>query len=138
VTQKSAATLSLDQFVAAPAEQVWRTLTEPDLLARWWVAGDIAAVVGHRFQLHMPQPWGAVGCEVLEVVPPERLVYRFTQDWTLTWRLIPEGTGTRLFLDQSGFDLDDSLGRQAFERMGAGWERHILPKLADLAASLDR
>lgn len=48
------ATISLDQFIAAPPERVWRALTEPELLAGWWVPGDIAATVGHRFALDMP------------------------------------------------------------------------------------
>jgi uncharacterized protein YndB with AHSA1/START domain len=129
------ATISLDQFIAAPPERVWRALTEPDLLARWWVPGDIAPTVGHRFALEMPG-WGSVPCEVLEVDVPQRLVYRFTEGWTLAWRLVPEGNGTRLFLDHSGFDLDDPRARAAFDRMGPGWRDQVLPRLGDLASGL--
>lgn len=90
----NAATISVDQFVAAPPAKVWRLLTEPELHARWWVPGDIAAIVGHRFHLQMPG-WGAVACEVLDVEPEQRLVYTFNTEWTLTWRLVAEGSGTR-------------------------------------------
>lgn len=38
-------TIRVDQFVAATTETVWRTLTEPDLVARWWADGEIAATV---------------------------------------------------------------------------------------------
>ena len=131
----NAATISVDQFVAAPPVKVWRVLTEPELHARWWVPGDIAAIVGHRFHLQMPV-WGAVACEVLEVEPEQRLVYTFNGEWTLAWRLVAEGTGTRLFLDHSGFDLADERARDAFGRMGPGWRDQILPGLAALAASL--
>lgn len=131
----NAATISVDQFVAAPPAKVWRLLTEPELHARWWVPGDIAAIVGHRFHLQMPG-WGAVACEVLDVEPEQRLVYTFNTEWTLTWRLVAEGSGTRLFLDHSGFDLDDERARDAFTRMRLGWRDQILPALADLAAQL--
>jgi uncharacterized protein YndB with AHSA1/START domain len=53
------ATCRGDQFVDADPARVWRTITEPALLARWWAPGDIAPRVGHRFQLDMPG-WGAV------------------------------------------------------------------------------
>lgn len=47
-----------------------------------------------------------------------------------------EGTGTRLFLDHSGFDLNDERARNAFDRMGRGWRDEILPRLAQLVAEL--
>jgi uncharacterized protein YndB with AHSA1/START domain len=135
MTHTDTSTISLDQFVAAPPAKVWRALTEPALLARWWVPGDIAAVVGHRFHLEMPG-WGSVLCEVVEVDPERRLVYTFNDNWTLTWRLVAEGSGTRLFLDHSGFDFNDPQSRVAFERMGPGWRDKILPGLAYVAADL--
>jgi uncharacterized protein YndB with AHSA1/START domain len=121
-------TLSVDQFIARPPEPVWQALTVPEQLARWWAPGDIAPVVGHRFVLKMPG-WGNVACEVLEVDEPTRLVHTFA-DWTLTWRLVPEGNGTRLLLDHSGFDLDNPQHRFAFDQMGPGWRDQVLPRLA--------
>jgi uncharacterized protein YndB with AHSA1/START domain len=73
-----------------------------------------------------------VRCTDLEVDPGKRLVYSFTEDWTLTWRLVPEGDGTRLFLEHAGFDLDTPMGRNAFDNMGPGWRDEILPRLANL------
>ncbi|PQP16982.1 SRPBCC family protein [Rhodococcus opacus] len=135
MTDRTTTTISVDQFIAAPPAKVWRALTEPELLARWWAAGDIAATVGHRFHLDMPG-WGAVPCEVVEVEPERRFVYTFTENWTLVWRLVPEGAGTRLFLDHSGFDLDDKRSRDAFERMGPGWRDTVLPRLAGVVAGI--
>ena len=40
---------------------------------------------------------------------------------TITWRLAPEGDGTRLTLTHEGFDLDSPLGRTALDGMGSGW-----------------
>ncbi|SDJ74500.1 SRPBCC family protein [Nonomuraea jiangxiensis] len=128
-----ATAISVDQFIPAPPARVWSSLTEPDLLARWWAPGDIRPVVGHRFHLLMPGR-GPVPCEVLEVEPYERLVYTFNGTWTLTWSLVAEGKGTRLLLEHSGFDLDDPGDLSAFDRMGRGWRSTVLPRLAALAA----
>ena len=128
-------TIEVDQFVDAAPARVWQTLTEPQLLARWWAPGDIAARVGHRFSLDMPG-WGQVPCEVLEVIEPERLVYTFNTTWTLTWRLVPEGRGTRLLLEHTGFDLQQKRERDALDRMGPGWREVVLPRLAEVAANL--
>lgn len=130
---KTPATIRLDQFVAAAPTKVWRFLTEPELMRLWWAEGEVAAVVGHQFTLDMPG-YGKQPCKVLEVDPPHRFVYTFTAAWTLTWRLEAEGTGTRVFLEHSGFDLNDKRMAEAFNRMGAGWRNVILPRLAEVAA----
>lgn len=127
-------TITVDQFVAAPPEKVWRGLTEPELHARWWVPGDVGPDVGHRFHLQMPG-WGEIPSEVLESVRPELFVYTFA-DWTLTWRLVAEGRGTRVLLEHSGFDLGDKRGRDTFERMGPGWREQVVPRLAEVAESI--
>lgn len=53
-------------------------------------------------------------------------------DWTITWTLVPEGRGTRLFLVHAGFDPDDPLQRRAHRIMGGGWSSQVLPALAEL------
>lgn len=121
-------TITVDQFIAQPPHRVWAALTTPELLAAWWVPGDIEPVVGHEFLLEMPG-WGNVPCTVLEVVEPELLVYTFA-DWTLTWRVVAEGTGTRLILEHAGFDLTNGQHQFAFDNMGPGWRDEILPRLA--------
>jgi uncharacterized protein YndB with AHSA1/START domain len=135
VTATNTDIIAVDQFIEAPPSKVWRTLTEPELHARWWVPGDIAAVVGHRFHLQMPG-WGAVACEVVEVVPEQKLVYTFNETWTLTWRLVAEGHGTRVLFEHAGFDFDQKSERDAFTRMGPGWRDKMLPQLAQIAAEL--
>ena len=125
-------TINVDQFLAKPPEVVWRSLTEPERLAKWWAAGDIAPVVGHRFTLDMGA-WGIVPCTVTEVEPERRLSYTFGEDtmgWTLTWRLVAEGVGTRLFLEHKGFELEDPQQATAYRNMSKGWAGAVLPRLA--------
>jgi uncharacterized protein YndB with AHSA1/START domain len=115
--------IQLDHVYAHPPAAVWRALTDPVLHAKWWAAGDVRPVVGHRFTLDM-KGFGQQPCEVLAVEPERLLQYRFatgTLDTLITWRLTPEGSGTRLTLTHEGFDLDSPLGRQALEGMKRGW-----------------
>jgi uncharacterized protein YndB with AHSA1/START domain len=126
--------VKLDQYLAHPPATVWRAITQPELVARWWVAGDIRPSVGHRFLLEMPG-WGNITCEVIEADEPERFAYTFG-DWTLTWELVAEGHGTRLLLTHDGFDLDNPTHRFAFDNMGPGWRDEVLPKLSALLDEL--
>lgn len=125
--------IQLEHVYNFPPSRVWQALTDPALHARWWAAGDIRPVVGHRFDLDMGK-WGKQRCEVLEVEHERLLKYRFaagTLDTIITWRLLPEGTGTRLSLTHEGFNLSSPIGRQALEGMAQGWPR-VLSSLETL------
>ncbi|PRX44987.1 uncharacterized protein YndB with AHSA1/START domain [Prauserella shujinwangii] len=128
--------IHVDQFLAHPPHTVWRALTEPELLARWLMPNDIAPVVGHRFQLHSEPKLaagfegGPVPCEVLAVEPEKLLSIRWGERWTVTWRLEPEGRGTRLFLSHEGFDPGDERDQVAWRIMGGGWRTGVPRKLA--------
>ncbi|WP_328886235.1 SRPBCC family protein [Streptomyces sp. NBC_00316] len=124
------AVIRCEQYMDHPPAVVWTALTDPEHLARWWVPGDIRPVVGHRFTLDMGN-WGLQPCEVTAVEPEQLLRYRFAEgslDTTITWRLEPEGKGTRLLLEHAGFDLDSPMGKQAYHGMGEGWP-HLLNHL---------
>jgi uncharacterized protein YndB with AHSA1/START domain len=126
-------TITCERFLPHPPAAVWRALTDPALHARWWAAGDVRPVVGHRFTLDMGA-FGRQPCEVTEVEDERLLSYRFaegTLDTVVTWTLRPEGAGTRLLLTHSGFDLDSPMGRQAHDGMGRGWPG-VLGRLAEL------
>lgn len=128
MTTTSPTVIRCDQFIAQPPAVVWAALTDPALHARWWAAGDVRPIVGHRFTLDMGT-WGQQPCEVLTVEPERMICYSFAPgslDTTITWQLEPEGSGTRLFLEHAGFDLDSPLGRAAFEGMGSGWPSVLL------------
>jgi uncharacterized protein YndB with AHSA1/START domain len=124
------AVLICDQFIHHPPQEVWEALTDPVLLARWWAPGDIKPVLGHRFVLDMGE-YGKQPCEVVDVDPGKLLAYTFsdgTLNTTITWRLAAEGDGTRLFLEQAGFDLESPVSHQAYTGMGSGWP-HVLARI---------
>lgn len=131
-------TIEVDQFIAAPPAQVWRAITEPELFEKWWVAGDVAPIEGHKFTLDMPG-WGSVPCTVLKVEPEALFSCTFAEgslDSTLTWKLVPEGRGTRLLFEHAGFDLDEPMHKNAFENMGPGWRDEVIPALAKVAENV--
>ncbi|WP_410622229.1 SRPBCC family protein [Amycolatopsis sp. cmx-8-4] len=73
---------------------------------------------------------------MLEVEPERKLGIRWGPQWTVTWRLEPEGAGTRLFLSREGFDPDDEFQRMSRRIMGGGWRSHVPRALARLLDTL--
>ena len=120
-----------------PPERVWRALTEPEAIARWLMENDFQPRVGHKFRFRTePRPGfdGIVHCEVVEVDEPRRLAYTWAGGWlrkptVVTWTLEPDGAGTRVRLEHSGFA---GLGGLALKRiLGPGWKRLLRTRLRD-------
>ncbi|MEQ4518180.1 SRPBCC domain-containing protein [Pseudarthrobacter sp. B907] len=140
--------IKLDEFLPHPPAMVWRALTEPALIATWLMENNFEPVVGHRYTMRgTPVPAvgfsGLVASEVLEIVP-ERLLRISWRDAnagnnlssTVTWTLVQEGTGTRLFLTHEGFDPEEPSHVVAHRIMGGGWRGQILKKLTEMLTRL--
>jgi uncharacterized protein YndB with AHSA1/START domain len=112
--------LEFEKFIPHSPARVWRSLTVPELMKKWWVDSDIDPTIGHKFTLDMGA-WGKQQCEVLAVEKERMISYSFSNFSRITWLLTPEGNGTKLSLIHDGFDLDSPLGKQAYEGMGKGW-----------------
>ncbi|MFD1539702.1 SRPBCC family protein [Nonomuraea guangzhouensis] len=144
-TMQDQRAIRMDQFLAHPPAKVWRALTEPELVARWLMPNDFKPEVGHRFTFTTKPVKqtgfeGVVYCQVLELEPEKRLKISWTDgknaDWTVTWRLEPEGKGTRLFLDHEGFDPDDAMQQLARKIMDAGWRSSHFAAIAEVLDTL--
>lgn len=130
--------IRLAESIPHAPEMVWKALTIPAFQARWWAAGDVRPVVGHRFDLDMG-PWGRQACEVLEVQPGRLLRYTFaagTLDTTITWKLEPREGGTLLHLEHGVFNLDTPMGKKAYEGMKYGWPT-VLERIAPALGEVD-
>jgi len=121
-----------------PPEPVWGALTTRESLAAWLMDNDFEPRVGHRFQLRAkPVPgWsGIVDCEVLELEPPRRMVWRWASDWidtTVAFTLTPTATGCRVELVHDGFEgLRGHLASWAMR----GWKRLLGRRLRELLRS---
>lgn len=120
----------INQFIPRSRARVWQAITTPEEIARWWVAGNIAPLVGHRFALDMGK-WGYTDCVVTEVTPFEHLVYGFA-DWKLSWSMANADDGTRLTLEHSGFNLDNPRHQFAYDEMSKGWRLSVVPRLVSM------
>ena len=120
MTDATPPVIRLERRLNQPPSAVWKALTTPELLEKWWVPGAIRAEVGHRFDLDMGK-WGVQPCEVTAVEVERKLAYTFILNTTVTWELSPDGDGTLLVMTHDGFDPDSTADRQAFEGQRGGW-----------------
>jgi uncharacterized protein YndB with AHSA1/START domain len=128
-----------------PPEKVWRALTQPHLVQEWLAKTDFSAVPGHRFTVKIdPQPDRSFvfDCQVIAVEPNRLLTYAWNADGdgtgkglrsTVTWRLTAIANGTRLRMEQSGFEPDQPL---YFHGARMGWPQFVA-KLERLLAECD-
>jgi uncharacterized protein YndB with AHSA1/START domain len=137
----------VDEVFPHAPETIWKVLTTGELIGRWLMAPTgFDAVKGNRFtfQTTPAGAWdGVIHCQVLEVMPNERLVYAWKGgyegnvgygarlDTVVTWTLSRVGNGTRLRLVHSGFVLPKN--DTAFRNMGDGWKK-VLRNLDTIAA----
>ena len=128
--------LHFDVFYPHPIERVWAAVTDSRTMAEWLMPNDFEPRVGHRFTFTtQPQPGfdGIVHCEVRELIPPERLVFSWAGggiQTMLTIKLEPATGGTRLLLDQTGFEGVRAIAVSYI--LGNGWPGILNRKLAEL------
>ena len=113
-----------------PPELVWAALTTRDAIAVWLMPNDFELRLGHRFEFKTrPAPGfdGIVRCEVLEIIPLEKLAYSWVGGGVSTrviWTLKSKNNGTHLTLDHEGFS--GLRGLLVSSILGKGWRSKIL------------
>lgn len=132
-------TVTLERDYPQPPDRLWRALTQPHLIAEWLMPNDFKPEADHPFTLK--GEWGGViECRVIEVTPMTRLSYAWNFNAeeaaynlrsTVTFRLEPTATGTKLTMEQTGFRPEQT---QAFHGARAGWAA-FLDRLAAVAAT---
>jgi uncharacterized protein YndB with AHSA1/START domain len=136
-------TIQRELLIPQSPEQVWRALANSATLAEWMFPNDFEPRVGHRFTFRVP-PNPKVGfdgiivhCEVLECEPPASLAFSWSAggivDTRVSFRLEPDGDGTRVLFEHSGFDVSQPWGEQAFKGAEFGWVK-MLKQLAAVVA----
>lgn len=134
----------VERVIPHAPDKVWRALTTSQLIAEWLMDNDFVPEEGHRFTLRArPVPgWsGTTNCAVLKVEAPRLLSYAWGDGTesdsglktVLTWTLTPEGAGTRVRMEHSGFRPEDARG---YSGMATGWPR-ALERLERRVAEID-
>jgi uncharacterized protein YndB with AHSA1/START domain len=130
----------VDEVFPHAPETIWKVLTSGELMSRWLrlTPTGFEPVKGTHFtyQTTPAGPWdGVIRCEVLDVIPNERLVYAWKGgsedntgygsklDTVVTFTLSRADRGTRLRLVHAGFELPKN--ESAFRNMGQGWKNVV-------------
>ena len=138
-------TIRREILIPQPREQVWRAISDSATLAEWMFPNDFAPLVGHHFTFRVP-PNPKVGfdglivhCEVLECEAPNRLAFSWSAgglaDTQVSFRLEPDGDGTRLLFEHSGFDLTQPWCKPALKGAEFGWAK-MFKQLTAVVAGL--
>ena len=124
------------KFPQAPAA-VWDALTDSAALEEWMYPNDFEPRVGHHFTFRVPpkpqlEKGLVVRCEVLTCEPPSELVFSWRVDQFLdtrvSYRLEPDGSGTRVLFEHTGFEQESARNGAEF-----GWKM-MHGKLAKVVA----
>ena len=129
----------VEEVLPHAPETIWKALTTGELIARWLMpTTGFEPVKGKHFtfQTTPAGAWdGVIRCQVLEVMPNERLVYAWKGghegnvsygsglDTVVTWTLSTVANGTRLRLVHSGFVLPKN--ETAYKNMSEGWKKVV-------------
>lgn len=113
-----------------PPEQVWRALTEPELLAAWLMPNDFRAERGARFQFAPDDALhGPIECEVLRIEPPKLLRFSWREqdsqeESVVSFQLRRSAAGgTHLSLTHARWAQDDHVGQLLVGTFGGGANR---------------
>jgi uncharacterized protein YndB with AHSA1/START domain len=129
----------VEEVLPHAPETIWKTLTTGELIDRWLMkSAGFEPVAGTRFTLQTTPAgaWdGVIHCEVLEVLPNERLSYSWRSghednaeygsriDTVVTWTLAEVEGGTRLRVVHSGFVLPKNAA--TFRNLSEGWQEVV-------------
>jgi uncharacterized protein YndB with AHSA1/START domain len=118
--------LVITRRLKAPRSLVWRTFEDPYLLAQWWGPENFTSAItklefraGGEWHVTMRAPDGTelpVRYQFVEIVAPERIVYRPLRSTEAVWRGDPPPT----YLATLTFEV---LGNETVFTMRAEFER---------------
>jgi uncharacterized protein YndB with AHSA1/START domain len=123
--------ISQTWFFKQPPEEVWDYLTKPELIEQWLMKTNLKPIVGYKFQFTFVAKEGSkykgfVDCEILEVIPFQKLSYTWDGEIAdgsrvfnseVVWTLTPKEEGTELQLLHNGFEVLEDLLNHA-----SGWQ----------------
>ena len=122
--------LVLERTYDAPAEKIWKALTDVDSMRKWYFdVDDFRPEPGFRFHFAGQGKEGQAyvhHCQVTHVVPLRVIAYTWAYEGyegqsELHFELFPESAGTRLVLTHSGLDSFPPIPDFRPENFEKGW-----------------
>lgn len=109
----------------APIAKVWDAVATAEGIAVWFMPNDFQPVMGYEFHLEAG-PFGRSPCRVTEIDPPNRLTFRWGEEWSVTFELTRKEDKTEFTLIHSGWDINKvtEFGEThtvVRDRMNNGW-----------------
>ena len=141
----------LERTIPAPPHRVYQAWLDPDLLSKWMAPGqfrvtraDVEPRPGGHYRIWQADDGGNAGgfeCELLELVPDQRIVFRwgfagpdrsngpvYDSRLTITLAGTPDGATALTLVHERLGELAAAMPAVA-EQVGAGWA-DVLGKLA--------
>ncbi|PID21479.1 ATPase [Sporosarcina sp. P3] len=122
------ADITVDFQFSSSIEEVWKALTDSEMLAKWIWKNDFTPVIGEKFQFRSePNEWwdGIIHGEVLEVEEPHILSYTWAsagETTTITWTLSTNSnSATHVYFEQTGFSKETKATKGAIEGAKYSW-----------------
>jgi uncharacterized protein YndB with AHSA1/START domain len=125
--------ITLSKTYHHPIDKVWGAITDPEAMSEWLMSCDFQPQIGYEFNFTTkPGPGfdGIVRCKVLELNPPNLLVFSWSGgslvDTLVTFKLTAVTQDqTRLDFEHSGFE--GFINNLIVKRILAnGWKSKIL------------
>ena len=127
--------MTMSQTYAAPADDVWDAVTNPERIPRWFlpVSGDLT--LGGRYQIE-----GNAGGTVERCDPPKRFGVTWEFGGEVSWlevRLVPAADGgTRLELEHTAHVSDELWAQFGPGATGVGWDGALLGLALHLSSGI--
>ena len=131
--------------IEAAPEVVYQVISTPEHLRRWWPdEADLDPVSGATGTISFGDRAKTVPLTVLEADPPRRFSFHWAYDsaspipLTVTFDLVPAGTGTLLRFTEAGFrekGFEGAVLEEWYRDHAQGWD-HFLPRLVAYVGEL--
>ncbi len=99
--------LTVEKEYNYPIEKVWKAITNPEAIAKWFIPGDFKPVVGSEYSFE--NEYTKVRGKIINLEEPVLMVYSWIKENTeietiVSWKLKETESGTKLTILHEGIE----------------------------------